>query len=65
MPWKPKDARKKTHRAKTKKQQRQWARVSSTMLERGASEGVAVRAANGVIRRGSKKRKPMRGRSRK
>jgi hypothetical protein len=55
MPWKPSSARKKTHRAKTKRQQRQWSAVANSMLKRGESEGSAIRAANGVLKRRGKR----------
>jgi uncharacterized protein YdaT len=61
MPWKPSDAKRHTKKAKSRKAQRQWSHVSNSMLERGYSEGAAIRAANSVV----KKRKAKRGRSRR
>lgn len=55
MPWNPKDAMRHTRKAKSPKQKRQWRSVANSMLSRGASEGAAVRAANGVIKKGRKK----------
>lgn len=49
MPWNASDAYGHTHKATTPKKQRQWAHVSSGALERGASEGSAVRQANAVV----------------
>ncbi len=51
MPWSPSDASKKTHKANTPKKKRQWRDVANSALKRGASEGSAIRQANGVIRR--------------
>ena len=53
MPWTPKDAKRFTHRAKSAKSKRQWAHIADSMLKRGESEGAAIRAANGVIRKGA------------
>lgn len=58
MPWnKNSDAKRHTHRAKSAKRQRQWRHIANSMLERGESEGAAIRAANGVIRKQTGKRK--------
>jgi len=54
MPWTPKDAQRHTKKAKTPKKQRQWAHVADSVLERGGSEGSAIRQANGVIARYAK-----------
>jgi uncharacterized protein YdaT len=50
MPWSTKDVPEKTKKAKTDKQKRQWVHVANGELKRGASEGAAIRAANGVIK---------------
>lgn len=67
MPWTAKDASRHTKKAKSAKQKRQWAHVADSMLKRGSSEGAAVRAANGVIKKGGKrgKRKAKRSRGRR
>jgi uncharacterized protein YdaT len=49
MPWTPKDAKKKTKKARTPKLQRQWTHIANRLLASGASEGSAIRQANGVI----------------
>jgi hypothetical protein len=49
MPWKPKDAKRHTKRAKSPKAQRQWKSVANSVLERGGDEASAIRQANGVI----------------
>lgn len=54
MPWGAKDAKRHTKKARTAKQQRQWSHVANSELRRGASEGQAVRAANAVVKRGSR-----------
>lgn len=53
MPWKPSDAQRHTHRAKSAKKKRQWAHVADSVLKRTGDEGRAVRAANSVIRNGA------------
>jgi uncharacterized protein YdaT len=53
MPWSAKDAKRHTHKAKSAKAARQWAHVANNMLQRGSSEGAAIRAANSrVAKRG-------------
>jgi len=51
MPWTPKDAKRHTKKAKSAKAQRQWAHVADSALQRGESEGTAIREANGVIKK--------------
>lgn len=53
MPWNPKDAKRFTKKAKSAKKKRQWSHVADSMLKRGESEGAAIRAANGVIKKGA------------
>lgn len=55
MPWTAKDAQRHTHKASTPKKKRQWSHVADSMLERGASEGAAIRAANAVVKKKHKK----------
>ncbi len=50
MPWSPKDAAKKTHKADTPAKQRQWASIANRMLAGGASDAKAIRVANGVVK---------------
>lgn len=52
MPYGPSDAKRFTKRAKSAKQQRQFAHVANSALQRGASEGSAIRQASGVVKRG-------------
>jgi uncharacterized protein YdaT len=54
MPWKSKDAKRHTKKADTPKEKRQWSIVANAMLERGSSEGAAVRAANAAVKKRSK-----------
>jgi uncharacterized protein YdaT len=49
MPWTAKDAKRHTKKASSPKRQRQWADVADSALSRGASEGSAIRQANGVV----------------
>lgn len=51
MPWQPSDAERHTKKAKSPVAKRQWRDVANSALARGASEGAAVRMANGVIRK--------------
>ena len=56
MPWGPSDASRFTRKARSPTRKRQWGHVANSMLERGASEGSAIRAANAVVAR-TKQRK--------
>lgn len=56
MPWKPADAMRHTRKARTGKLQRMWANVANSALQRGKSEGAAVRMANGVVSKHSEAR---------
>lgn len=55
MPWEPKDATRHTKRATSAKKKRQWAHVADKALERGSSEGSAIRQANAVVARNKRK----------
>lgn len=57
MPWKAKDATKFTKKAKSKVAKRQFAHVANSMLERGESEGSAIRAANAAVAKRKKGKK--------
>jgi len=57
MPWGASDAKRHTKKASSGKASRQWAHVANSMLERGESEGAAVRAANGVVKKRGKRGK--------
>ncbi len=52
MPWTPKDASRKTKKAKSPKAKRQWAHVADKVLARTGDEGRAIREANAVVKRG-------------
>lgn len=52
MPWTPKDASRHTKKAKSAKHKRQWAHVADSVLRKTGDEGAAVRAANGVVKKG-------------
>ncbi len=56
MPWKPSDAKRHTKKADTPKKQKQWADVADSAASRGASEGSAIRQANSVIAKETKKK---------
>lgn len=55
MPWKPSDATRHTHKAKSPKAKRQWSEVADSVLSRGESEGSAIRQANAVVARRKKR----------
>lgn len=44
-----------TKKANTPKRRRQWSHVERSMLDRGASRGAAVRAANAAVRKSYRK----------
>ena len=50
MPWKPSDAERHTKKAGSGVAKRQWSDVANSVLERGGSEGSAIRQANAVVR---------------
>jgi len=54
MPFKPKDALSHTKKAKSKTAKRQFAHVANSMLERGASEASAIKAANAAVEKRKK-----------
>jgi len=56
MPWKASDAHSKTHKADTAKKQSQWHDIANGLLAKGVPEGEAIKQANGVIRKESKKK---------
>ncbi len=56
MPWTPKDAEEKTHKANTPKLQRQWAHVADAELERTGDDALAIKAANSVVARAKSRR---------
>ena len=61
MPWKAKDAKRHTHKAKSAKRKRQWKIVANSVLKRTGDEGRAVRSANAAVKhstagRGGKKK---------
>lgn len=65
MPWsRNSQVKKHTRKAKTAKRKRQWRHIANSMLERGKSEGAAIRAANGVIKNGGKRKKHPRSKPR-
>lgn len=56
MPWKDKDAKKHTHKAKSPKRKRQWRKVANSVLERTGDEGRAVRSANAAVKKAGHKK---------
>ena len=60
MPWTSKDAKRHDKKASTPKRQRQWADVADSALRRTGDEGLAIREANGVIKKTGKSMAHMR-----
>lgn len=56
MPWKSSDAKRFTKKARTPKQKRQFAHVANAVLKRTGSESRAIRAANSVAKKASRKK---------
>lgn len=54
MPWKPSDAPKKTKKANTPKEKKQWASVANKVLKSTGDESKAVRIANASIKKRGK-----------
>ncbi len=50
MPWKPADAIKHNKKASTPELQHQWSVVANSELQKHGNEGMAIRAANSVIK---------------
>lgn len=51
MPWRAKDARRHTKKARTPKQKSVWADVANRLLGKGSSDASAIRQANAVVKR--------------
>ena len=62
MPWTSKDAKRHDKKANSPKRQRQWADVADSALRRTGDEGLAIREANGVIKKTGKSMAHMRSR---
>lgn len=61
MPWLPSDAQSHTKKAQGLVAKRQWAHVADDELKRTGDEGLAVKAANGVIKKRGSVRNIQRG----
>lgn len=51
MPWTSSDATRHTKKAKSPKAKRMWSDIANNLLKHGASEGRAIRTANGVVKK--------------
>lgn len=52
MPWSPSDGPSRhTKKADTPSSKRQWSKVANSVLAKTGNEGLAVREANGVVKR--------------
>ena len=60
MPWQPRDAKAKTHKATTAKLQRQWADIANAELKAHGDDARAIQTANGVIAKATAARKAKR-----
>lgn len=56
MPWSRGDAKRHTKKADSPKKQRQWKDVANSALDRGESEGSAIRQANAAVAKNRSKR---------
>ena len=61
MPYTEKDVKHKTKKADTPKSKRQWKHVFDSEKASGADEGTAIKAANGVAKKGKAKRDKKKG----
>lgn len=55
MPWTPKDAPRKSKKAKSPKDKRMWADIADSVLKKTGDEGRAIRIANGVLKKRKRK----------
>jgi len=55
MPWTPSESARFTHKTKSPKSKRQWAKVADSTLARTGDEGAAIRAANSVAKKSAAK----------
>jgi len=51
-PWKAKDAKSHTHKARTPKQQQKWAKIANAVLNDTGDDELAIRVANLRIKEG-------------
>lgn len=51
MPWTPSEAARHDKKAKGRKARKQWSDIANSVLRRTGNEGLAIREANGVIKR--------------
>lgn len=54
--WDKEDAKRHTRKARSEKQKRMWKEIANSVLDRGGDDGSAIRQANAVVARRSKKR---------
>lgn len=54
MPWTPKDAGKKTKKADTPAEKKQWAKVANKVLKSTGDDAKAIRIANASIKKRGK-----------
>ena len=56
MPWNARQVARKTKKAKSPKQKRQWVHVANSVLKRTGDEGRAVRSANAAVKKAEAKK---------
>lgn len=56
MPWTDSESTKHTKKAKSAKSKSQWRKVANSVLEKTGDEARAVRTANGVIKKSTRKK---------
>lgn len=55
MPWTPKDASGKTHKANTPAKKKQWAATANSVLSESGDDAKAIRIANAAVAKRKKK----------
>jgi hypothetical protein len=55
MPWKPSEAKGKTHKAKSPADKKKWAATANAVLEKSGNDGKAIRIANAAVSKGRAK----------
>ncbi len=56
MPWEPSSAHEHDKKANTPKKKKEWSAVANSVLKKTGDDAKAVRIANGVIKKSSKKK---------
>ena len=57
MPWKSRDATRHTKKASTPKKRRMWSDIANKTLAKTGDDATAIRIANGVLKKRSRKKR--------